>query len=141
MNIDFKNFRGFTPLTGFTLLEVILVVVIIGILSTLALPQFFSTKERALDNEAKANLKLIQAAQKIYRMETGSYANCTGPWEGNQEACINPTLKLSLLIGSARNWNYETRSSDGCAHCKRIGQSRYFYIRIADNAVSSGTCP
>ncbi|MCM8797475.1 MAG: prepilin-type cleavage/methylation domain-containing protein, partial [Candidatus Omnitrophica bacterium] len=40
-----------------------MVVVVVGIVATIAYPFYTTAKERALDKEAIANLKLIQAAQ------------------------------------------------------------------------------
>lgn len=123
---------------AFTLIELIIVIIIIGILASIALPQFGGMKEKALDNEAKANLKLIQAAQKIYRMETGSYASCVVLSSGN--SCINNTLKLSLPTGSNRNWDYET-SGSGCAQCKRNGSDgRWWRLYINAEDPEIGVC-
>jgi type IV pilus assembly protein PilE len=83
-----------------TLIEILTVVLIIGILIALALPNFGTMKERALDREAKANLKLIQAAEKIYRMEYLVYQDAGDTGEVNQE------LKLSLPAGDNSNWLY-----------------------------------
>lgn len=85
---------------SFTLLELIIVVIIIGILATFAMPAFRVTQERALDNEARANLKLIFAAEKIYRMETNAYVACV------DITAVNNTLKLSIPTSSP-NWNYK----------------------------------
>ncbi|MCM8795768.1 MAG: prepilin-type N-terminal cleavage/methylation domain-containing protein, partial [Candidatus Omnitrophica bacterium] len=60
---------------GFTLLELVVVIIIIGILATFGISQYIPARERALGKEAIANLKLIAAAERIYRMETGRY--CT----------------------------------------------------------------
>jgi prepilin-type N-terminal cleavage/methylation domain-containing protein len=90
---------------GVSLLELLVVVIIIGILATLSLPLFSKTRERALDNEAKANLKLIQAAQRIYAMEVGFFLDCSGYGGIN---CINTYLKLTLPAGVKRSWGYNT---------------------------------
>jgi prepilin-type N-terminal cleavage/methylation domain-containing protein len=99
---------------SFTLLELIVVIVIVGILATFALPQFAVTKERALDKEAIANLKLIQAAEKIYHMETNVYQVCA------DETCLNTNLKLSLPSGAMRNWQYATTDT-GLSTARRNG--------------------
>lgn len=88
--------------SAFTLLELIIVIVIIGILATFAMPQFIVTKERALDKEAIANLKLIAAAERIYRMENGRYYPSPAATESDA-GNINTNLKLFL---TETNWDY-----------------------------------
>jgi prepilin-type N-terminal cleavage/methylation domain-containing protein len=87
-----------------TLMELMVVVIIIGVLATLALPAFRGMKERALNKEAMANLKLIQAAERIYRMEYGVYRAC-----GNT-GVVKTQLKLDL---SDQNWEYRTTVPGG----------------------------
>lgn len=91
---------------GVTLIEILIVIIIIGILVTLALPNFGTMRERALDKEAKANLKLIQAAQRIYRMENQSYypyGCATPPCTESDISDINSDLRLFL---TENNWDY-----------------------------------
>ena len=86
-----------------TLIEILVVIIIIGILAALALPNLSTMRERTFDQEAKTNLKLIQAAQKIYKMEEGFYYHYTGT---GGTAGINNMLKLFLPTGDKRNWDY-----------------------------------
>jgi prepilin-type N-terminal cleavage/methylation domain-containing protein len=86
---------------GFTLLEVLIVVIIIGIIATVGLINYTGVRERALGKEARANLKLVAAAERIYRMEYGCYY---GPQA--EEANINTFLKLSLPTAARRTWDY-----------------------------------
>lgn len=90
---------------GFTLFEMLVVVIIVAILAALGLPQFTKTKEHALGREAIANLKLIAAAQRLYLMETTSYYPVT-PGTDNNLTTINSNLRLSIPTSSSKNWNY-----------------------------------
>lgn len=54
---------------GFTLLELLTVVIIVAILSSLAVPQFFRVAERARSAEATAAMGAIRSAQMRYYAE------------------------------------------------------------------------
>lgn len=88
---------------SFTLVELLITIVIIGILATLALPNFRRSREQVLGREAQANLKLIAAAERIYRMEYGTY----WPTSGDLGDIANINTNLKLLLGTAEtNWDY-----------------------------------
>jgi len=61
--------------TAFTLIEVMVVVIIIGILVSMSVPIFTKTMESAREKEARTTLELIYNAEKIYRLDKKIYAS------------------------------------------------------------------
>lgn len=121
-----------------TLLEMLAIIIIIGILAAIALPNFAPVREKVLDKEANASLKLIQAAEKIYRLETDFYY----PYSGTDTSItnINSNLKLNL---SEDKWDYATKST-GCGQAIRVTDATRQWnlpINDADGEPDSGTCP
>jgi len=88
---------------SFTYIEIIIVIVIIGFLAALSLPQFATRKERTLDKEAKANLQSIQEAEETYKMEVGTYYPSGATT--SVIADINANLKVGLPLNQD-NWTY-----------------------------------
>ena len=58
-------------LEGFTLVEILIVVVIIGILATVAIPTYFKYVERGYGSDAKVQIKNILQNAELYRQENG----------------------------------------------------------------------
>jgi prepilin-type N-terminal cleavage/methylation domain-containing protein len=58
---------------GFTLIELMIVVAIIGILAAIAIPQFASYRKRAQDSAAKSALKNMATAQEDYYAQYNTY--------------------------------------------------------------------
>lgn len=58
--------------SGFTLIELMVVVVILGILAAIVIPQFSNSTDKAREARAKAELKSMQNAIEIYYMENGN---------------------------------------------------------------------
>ncbi len=50
--------------SGFTLVELLIVIVIIGVIAGIAVPRFASTKERAFDAAAQADIRTMMTAQE-----------------------------------------------------------------------------
>lgn len=60
---------------GFTLVELLVVVAIIAILASIALPSFLSYKTRVYNSAAKSDLRHFKAAMEWYYADKFEYPN------------------------------------------------------------------
>lgn len=61
---------------GFSLIELLVVVLILGILAAIAIPQFVNQKGKAQDAHAKTAVRNAQTAIETCYTDTGDYAQC-----------------------------------------------------------------
>jgi len=61
--------------TGFTLIELLVVMVIIGLLAALVVPKFFGHVDKAMQQDAQAQIELLGQALDLYRLENHKYPN------------------------------------------------------------------
>lgn len=106
---------------GFTLVELLIVVGIIGILATLLMANFIGVRQRARDAQRKSDIRQMQSALEIYRSDNGSY-----PVTGNFPACLSP-----LTSGTS---TYMAKIP-----CDPLG-GNYTYTSASGNSYTLSTC-
>lgn len=107
---------------GFTLLELIVVIIIIGILATLGLTQYSRMIERARGAEARQIMGALRTnAAAIYMQNSNT---CT-PASDSGVACDNTNLGIGSMTAGAE---YPGGSAGNCA------ASHYFWYNVAASA-------
>jgi type IV pilus assembly protein PilA len=103
---------------GFTLIELMIVIAIIGILAAIAIPQFAAYRVRSYNSSAQADLRNSATAQEAYYVDFDTYADTTGELVAHTNAYgYYPTENVTLTIVAASTdsdgYVMKTRNSSG----------------------------
>lgn len=75
---------------GFTLIELMIVIVILGLLSTVIVPRILHRPEEARRVKAKVDIKNIESALALFKVDTGRFPTTS---EGLEVLVSNPGIK------------------------------------------------
>jgi type IV pilus assembly protein PilE len=141
----FKNYRtaGFSKVRAYTLTEILVVLVIIGILVLLALPNLLPLITRAKSTEAKIQLEHLVTLEKGYFYEKSKYSNDLGEIGFIQEKLTTDgkdgKANYRIEIVSANNAGFTARATaiadfdgDGTFNVWEIDQDKNLKEVVAD---------
>ncbi len=103
---------------GFTLIELMIVIAIIGILAAIAIPQFSAYRTRSFNAASQADLRNAATAQEAYFVDESTYCSTTGTLIGATYGLyMSDNVLLTIVAGSTDTDSYvmRTRNSSGDA--------------------------
>ena len=101
---------------GFTLIELMIVIAIIGILAAIAIPQFSAYRVRSFNSAAQSDLRNAATAQEAYFVDESTYCGTVATLTGSTYG-LYLSDKVIITIGSASSTTYSmtTWNSSGDA--------------------------
>jgi type IV pilus assembly protein PilA len=120
---------------GFTLVELMVVVLIIAILIAIAIPTFLGARERAQDRAAQSNLRNALTSAKVYFTDTEDYAVGVGDLNA-----IEPSLNMTATNAPVQGdvgYTLEPLVSDQLITFVAVSGSTTWFC-ISDNAAAGG---
>lgn len=89
---------------GFTLVELLVVIIILGVLTVFSLPAFLRQIGKARETDAKTNLGAIARSQQAYHFEKGTFANTSallninGAFSSSYYNFSDPTIANGIIV-------------------------------------------
>jgi type IV pilus assembly protein PilA len=128
---------------GFTLIELMIVVAIIGILAAIAIPNFIRFQARSKQGEAKANLKSMFTAERSFYQEKDRYSNFVDEVGFSPERANRYVYRLSAACATKEDRSTATavRDTAGQDTCISVDLFKYPAMQLMPAYKAGGTDP
>ena len=113
---------------GFTLIELVIVILILGILAAVAAPRMFDTASNARTSASRHSLSVVRDSIQLYRAQNGALPGelgteadlkadlvnmLNGPFPRSEVGNIGDTVRIqtsgaALTVSGAQSWAYDT---------------------------------
>ncbi len=124
---------------GFTLIELMVAVVVVGILLSVALPSFLDSMRKGRRSEAVAALAAIQQAQERWRSNNVNYSNSVAT-ELKVTSPTKPGGYYTLAVSDNTATGYVATADGSASSQANDGQCAKLAVRMTGGAVEYASC-
>jgi len=122
---------------GFTIVELLIVIVVIGILAAITIVAYNGVQERARFSKAQADLKALNNAVLQYNTINGSYPDTAGAWRAQSSS--GDTFIPGIKPGILSSLPADSQNTGSYSYYYRSDSTNYKLIRHTLPEASGGT--
>jgi len=126
--------------SGFTLVELLVVMLILGILAAIAVPSFFNQRDKARDADAKVGARTAQTAMETYATDNGgSYAGAAA--DGADLKTIEEVLNDFTITVASTDDTYTVTVDSDTGNDFSIARAADGTVALTCTTAGSDGCP